>query len=146
MIKKMLILIILCLCCIGWRNDGGWGGGTVYQRATSAYVERATTNDTISIAESGKTFSINCSGHDYCTMTLPPAVAGANYGFIAEATSETIYIDTGITTDTIRYQTMSAGDKVGINPSATGDSIELISTQNGYWNIRGMKGTWQDSN
>jgi hypothetical protein len=142
---KKYILVILCLFCIGWTYDGGWDSGTSRFRAIVYPVERATTNDTITAADVGRTFSIDCEDGKECTFILPEAYPGMSFTFIQEATAETIYIDTGVTTDTIRYLTMSAGDKLK-NSGTTGDSIELISTQRNYWNIKNIYGSWTDAN
>jgi hypothetical protein len=140
--RNVLILLAICLACIGWKSNGGWDSGPIYSRAM---YERGITSDTLTANESGKVVSFDCSGGSTaCTIILPTAAPGLSYSFISEA-AEVFYIDTGVTTDTIRYLTMSAGDKLQ-SPGTTADSIELISTQAGYWNVRAMKGVWVDGN
>jgi hypothetical protein len=140
--KKSILLLFVGLTCIGWQSSGGWSPGVLSAVPMSYLTERATTSDTLSAAEAGKTLSVDCTSS--CTFVLPTAMQGLSYSFVSE-TNEVFYVDTGVTTDTIRYLTMSAGDKIG-NPGTTADSIEFISTQSGYWSIKEMKGTWTDSN
>lgn len=137
--RRVLFVLLACLACIGWSNGGGWDSGPAY--IVSLY-ERATTSDTITANESGKIVSVDCTSP--CTFTLPAASPGLSISFISEA-AETFYIDPATTTDTIRYATMSAGDKLA-SPGAIADSVEIVSTQAGYWNIANMKGTWTDGN
>lgn len=106
-------------------------------------TEKALTNDTLTAIESGKTI-VSAYTLDGVTYTLPTAAAGLQYTVIA-GNNKTIYVDTGLTTDTIRYLTLDAGDKLSSPSSpATGDSVTVISVESGYWDIKNMGGTWQD--
>lgn len=136
--RNFLVLLVICLACVGWKSNGGWDSGPVYTRS---FYERATTSDTITANESGKAISISCVG---CVFTLPTAQPGLTYTFVAE-TANTFSVDPASTADTIRYLSLSAGDKV-TSEGNTADSVELISTQANFWNVKAMKGTFTDGN
>lgn len=136
---KKLLLILACLLCIGWKSSGGWDSGPVYSRY---FTERAVTSDTITANESGKSVSVDCTTR--CQFTLPTAEPGLSFTFVSEV-AEVFDIDVATTADTIRYLSMSAGDKL-TSPGAVSDSVELFSTQANYWNVKNMKGTWVDGN
>lgn len=135
--RNVLILLVLCFISIGWKSGGGWDTGPVFTRYLS---ERATTSDTIVAGESGKTISVDCTTR--CQFTLPTAAPGMVYTFISEP-AEVFDIDVATTFDTIRYLTMSGGDRL-TSPGAVADSIELFSTQANYWNVRSISGVWVD--
>jgi hypothetical protein len=98
-----------------------------------------TTDETLVVADSGKIFVCN----EACTKILPTAAENLIYSFVAGAGVE-INVDTGVTTDTIMYLTMSAGDKL-TSTGATADSVTLLG-DTGKWYVVNMKGTWTDGN
>lgn len=110
--------------------------------------EVATTSDTLTAAESGKTISVTTAqaGGEFVTFTLPTAAVGMEYSFIAD-TKTTVNIDPQ-STDTIRYGSavFAAGDKIANTSIATGDSITLFSPVANYWSVKAINGTWADSN
>jgi hypothetical protein len=111
--------------------------------------EVAITSDTITAAETGKTFSVTTvkQGYgDYVTMTLPTAAVGSEFTFIAD-TKTIIYLDPAAA-DTIRYGSavFAAGDKIGNSSAATGDSITLFCPVATYWSVKAVNGTWADAN
>jgi hypothetical protein len=112
-----------------------------------ANYELVATNDTVTAAESGKTFVVKQSSADTTntvTLTLPSAVAGLSYTIIS-ADDEIIYVDPA-GTDTIIYKNppMGGGDKLQ-SPAATGDSVILVCPATGYWAATTV-GTWLDAN
>jgi hypothetical protein len=110
--------------------------------------EVATTSDTLTAAESGKTISVAATnaGGNYVTLTLPTAAVGMQFTAIAD-TKTTIYLDPAVA-DTIRYGSavFAAGDKIGNSSAATGDSITLFCPVANYWSVKSLVGTWADSN
>lgn len=143
--KKYFLLCVICFLFIGWTYDGGWDFGTSRFRSIVYPVERATTSDTITASDVGRTISVDCVDGNICTFTLPEAYPGMSYTFIQEATNETIYVKPATTFDTIRYLELSGGDRL-TNVGTTGDSIEIISTQRNYWNVKNINGVWTDGN
>lgn len=115
--------------------------------------ELATTNDTITAAETGKTFLVNPSSQ--ATFTLPDADVGMSFTFTAngghgDGTKK--FILDPQSTDTIRgvvnsgaTSTFAAGDSV-ISPGVTGDSITIFSAEDTYWDVVDMRGTFADNN
>lgn len=98
-----------------------------------------TTDETLAVADSGKIFVCE----ENCTKTLPKASENLIYTFVAGA-GATINVDTGATTDTIMYLTLSAGDKI-TSTGATADSVTLLGGT-AKWYVVNMKGTWTDGN
>ncbi len=106
-----------------------------------AKTEIGVTDDTLTVAESGTIYV--CTAN--CTKTLPAATDGVEYTFVAGA-GATISVDPGVTTDTIMYLTLSAGDKI-TSTGATADSLTLLGDgTNKKWYVVNMKGTWTDGN
>lgn len=126
-----------------------------FQRARKAFYEVATTNDTVTSDESGKTFFANITTGTI-TFTLPTAEAGMLYTFTSirgNATSGQgrVYIAPQ-STDTLigcvnssATSTFSAGDKL-YSPEATGDSVTLVSPSDNNWACINRVGTWVDGN
>lgn len=102
--------------------------------------ETGETTDTLTAAQTGYTLLYYTS--DTVNVTLPTAAAGLEYT-IVDGYGTTINIDTGLTTDTIKYLNLDAGDKIA-SPGATSDSVTVFSPAAGYWYIKSMKGTWTD--
>ncbi|MEA2036147.1 MAG: hypothetical protein U9O94_01460 [Nanoarchaeota archaeon] len=108
--------------------------------------EAATTSDTLTASESGKTLSVDCSTP--CEFELPAAVAGMSFSFISDNNDATFSVDPN-GTDTIKWSNgaapLAAGDKL-TSPGATEDSITLFSTASGYWSVKEITGTFTDGN
>ena len=120
----------------------------VYFRPSGGYkepYEKATTSDTLTAAETGKTVVVSSSTP--ATFTLPTAAVGASFRFISN-TNKVFYVDPQ-STDTIVWsvssQPMAAGDKLE-SPGATGDSVELFCAESGTWNVAAMRGNFVDGN
>lgn len=104
-----------------------------------ADIEVGVTDDTIGAAESGRIFVCTANSD----KTLPTAANGLIYTFV-DGGGCTITVDTGVTTDTIMYLTLDAGDAID-SPGATGDSITLVGDgDNAKWYAFNMSGTWTD--
>lgn len=119
--------------------------GILYFRPTGGVkfaYENKTTNDTLTVAESGRTFTY--SGAAESEFELPAAVVGLSYRFVINTTSSKIVLDPN-GTDTIKLLTLSAGDSL-ISPGAVGDSIELFCSIANEWSVPNINGTWVDHN
>ena len=117
--------------------------------------ETATTSDTVTAAESGKTFLVDINTGNV-TFTLPTAATGLNYRFVAvdgnaKSGQGRIYIDPQSTdkfvgcVNSSTVTTFSNGDKL-YSPSATGDSVRIIATSANEWVCTDRVGTWVDGN
>jgi len=118
-------------------------------------VQLVTTSDTLTNAESGKTFVVNASS-GYVELTLPTAVAGLNYTVTAIGGNVTkgqysgrIYIDVP-STDTLygcvtsdSASTVAAGESI-YSSSSTGDSVTLVSPAATYWVCTDTTNEWVD--
>ena len=118
------------------------GNGQVFMKKL---VETVTTSDTITAAESGKTFIITADS-GYIEFTLPTAAAGLNYTFISinggvgtgQYNTGRVYIDPA-STDVIHGcvtsdsgTTLAAGDSI-FSSGSTGDAVTLVSHAATYW-------------
>jgi hypothetical protein len=118
-------------------NIVGDGTGEISGMRTD--IEVGVTTDTLTAIESGRVNVVTTTS----TKTLPTAATGLQYQFV-DGTGCTITIDTGVTTDTIEYLALDAGDTID-SPGATGDSVTLIGDgTNHKWYVVNMKGTWTD--
>ncbi len=116
-------------------------------------IEVVTTSDTITSAESGKTFLINISSGNL-TMTLPSAVQGLQYDFVAldgnGVSGQARVIINPQNNDLLVAchgagpTSFSAGDSLR-NNQTTSDAVKLIAYQNGKWACKDIKGTWTDN-
>lgn len=125
-------------------------GQVVYK----SLIEVATTNDTVTAAETGKVFLSNISTGTL-TYTLPTAASGLTYTFTSINGNGTtgqgrIYLDPA-STDTLvgcvnstSTTTFAAGDRV-YSPGATGDSVTLVGASTKWYCINRV-GTWVDGN
>lgn len=118
-----------------------------------ASYEAATTSDTLTAADSGKTFIITPT--TTVTFTLPDADVGLNYRFTAavgHANGNKKFILDPQSTDTFvgavngtTTSTFAAGDGL-ISPGATGDSITIFCATDTYWTVVDRTGTFVDNN
>ena len=131
-------------------NDGKWKEDSdgVWQPIKSnvggyrVSAEFASTYDTLVAADSGKRF-VSVAATDV-TYSLPAASSvGLVYTFIA-GSAKGLKVDPS-TTDTIKYASLSAGDRI-MSTGTMGDSITLICGMTGYWYVNDMKGSWADAN
>lgn len=125
-------------------------GQVVYK----ALVEAATTNDTVTAAESGKTFFVSTITQAH--FTLPTATAGLTYTFTTTNGHGTsglgrIYLipssaDTFVgCVSSSTTTTFAAGDSL-YSPEATGDSVTITAPAAGSWVCEDRIGTWVDGN
>ena len=130
-------------------NDGSWridstgalkpiSGGSL-----QVIYELATTRDTLTLAESGKTVIYDPTTiGTAATFTLPTATtSGMEFTFVAGDASA-ISVDP-YSTEQIAYSTCSAGDKITAS-GASSDSVTVVSYATGKWAVKNMNGTWTD--
>lgn len=114
---------------------------------TIPYISTATTNTTLTAAQTGTTITLNngsgaaANGTMY---TLPAATVGLNYSFITDVAKSFIVHPNG--TDQILYSTIPAGNGIRNSSAAIGDDIELVCIRAGFWSIKNIGGTWVNSN
>jgi len=138
--------------------DGDQFTITDFKVDTNGYVyykeltEVATTSDTVTVGETGKTFLPNISSGTI-TFTLPTAVAGLKYKFTsinghATAGQGTVILSPQ-STDTFvgcvsstTTTTFAAGDDLD-SPQATGDSVTIVGGSTA-WYCTDREGTWVD--
>lgn len=91
--------------------------------------------------------SCNTAGWGGSKHTLPRAKVGLTYTLTAGSKCY-VTLDTIDTSDIIRYSVsgtlLDAGDSVKSTGQA-GDSVTVVSTVAGKWDIKEMKGTWTDN-
>ena len=129
-------------------DDSGY---VTFNGGVYAKYEAATTNDTITAAETGKVFIVTPSSP--AIITLPTAAAGLRYRFVTGdqgVASKTLTInpqdaDIIIWNNAVAGLTMAAGDAIK-NSGLTGDSVELVAVGTGYWYAVDLRGTWPDAN
>ena len=181
MFKNKLPLLVLFLCLVlalpaysavkiatvgNYNTDGNYDIEVdsdhyiSFNGGVKAKYELATTNDTITAVESGKTFIVEGVQATSATTTfnLPDADVGLEFTFVVgggvSCTSalcpdliinpqDTDYI---YLVNSAAASTMSAGDSVSATSGFTGDSIHLICGENLYWQVVDKLGTWADSN
>ncbi len=117
--------------------------GTLIPATTSgiqAIYEAIATSDTLTAAETGKKVIMTAAG----TITLPAAAVGLEYSVITGA-NVAVSVDAYSVSDTIKYLSLSAGDKM-TNGSATGDSITLVCGRANTWDLVNLVGSWTDGN
>lgn len=153
--KLFGFLLALAVSCPAMAADStAYGGFLEYNKTSGVYtdmvvngtlsakkkVEAASTDDTLTAAESGKVILVT----DLATFTLPTAADGLSYKFIDASDGSVFSVDPQIG-DTIKYSTLVAGDKA-TSPGASADSIEVIGSDTNIWAVGSMKGTFTDGN
>lgn len=168
--KKILPLVLVAILCIvspalavvtstlGNYNTGGRLDNTydieitddafiTFNAAFKSKYELVTTNDSIGATESGTTYVARfatASQGGTITLTLPTAVPGLEYSFIA-GDDIYLYIDPA-DADVMIYgdnDAMQAGEQLK-SAGNTADSVTIICPVANYWAIKAMKGTWTD--
>lgn len=128
-----------------------------------AKMEKATTSDTLTAAESGKIFIVEPVAGAPATFILPTAALGSitestlQYTFVKGTSSGTwtsgnqiFYVDPQ-STDKIIFlnsgvpNTFANGDKIQ-SSGITGDSLTLIAGPDSTWYAVNVRGTWTDAN
>lgn len=126
-------------------TDAGAVGG--YKRT----IELAVTNDTVTIAESGKVFLITPTS--LTTFTLPLAANGLTYTFTtingnASGNYGKVEIDPNVADNFVACinstttAALDAGDKI-VSTGATGDSVTIVGGLK-TWYCTDRIGTWTD--
>ena len=103
--------------------------------------EAATTSDTLTAAESGKTI-VSSAPTQAPTFTLPAAAVGMEFTFVA-ATAVSIILDPN-GTDIFKYASLSAGDRIYNSSAAAGDTIRVFCATANQWAVTPIVGTWAD--
>ncbi len=163
MVKKLSLFLLIALLFIfscayadmgdeatlgGLDSSGNYrfrvnSSGTLIPAATSgiqAIYEALAASDTLTAAETGKKIIMTAAG----TITLPAAAVGLEYTVITGA-AVAVSVDTNSVSDTIKYLSLSAGDKL-TNGSATGDSVTLVCGRANTWDLVDLNGSWSDGN
>ena len=124
---------------------------TIAADAGIKYAYEATaTSDTLTAADSGKTFILDPLVDDV-TFTLPDADVGLNFIFNASDGSGKFILEPQSTdyfrgvVNSAAGNTFSTGDSV-ISPGNTGDSISIFCGEDLYWNVLYKIGTFVDNN
>lgn len=107
------------------------GNGEMYYQILN---ETATTNDTVTAAESGKVFLVSDGGgYSSVKFALPAADEGLVYTFIQKGTGTKIEIEPQ-PTETLLYSTAGAGDRL-LSPATIGASITVYSSDDSVWYV-----------
>ena len=106
--------------------------------------QSGTTNDTLTAADSGRTYVTSSGTVGAVLIDLPDAVPGLNYPFIT-GTTHSVYINPE-GTDIINYASLAAGDSIYNSTAAKGDSIILFCVTADQWEVDIHNGTWADGN
>ena len=106
--------------------------------------EAATTSDTLTAAESGKTFVVAGATGSPPTYTLPVAAVGMEFTFVT-ANTVSVYLDPN-GTDVFKYASLSAGDRIYNSSAAAGDTIKVFCATALEWAVTPIAGTWADAN
>ncbi len=119
--------------------------GTVTFAADTAIklpYQSGTTNDTLTAADSGRTYVTSTGTVSAVTFKLPAAAVGMFFPIIA-GTTHSIYLNPN-GTDIINYASLSAGDAIYNSSAAKGDSITLFCVTANQWEADIHNGTWAD--
>ena len=178
--KKLMPLVALIVCLIASpvfaaviATDGNYNSDGDYDISIDSdhmitfnggkysKYEIATTNDTLTIAESGKTVIVEgvYSTSTSTKITLPDADVGLEYtilvggGMTADtegADLPTVIVDVQDTDfiyeiNSVAGSTYAAGNSI-TSTGTTGDSITFICGKNLYWYAIDKVGSWSDSN
>jgi len=117
----------------------------------AASIVALTAANTLTVAQSGKIFTLGTAGG--FTTTLPPACAGVNYKIIVKVAPTTAYIIASASSANVIYGTIASGDLDAVadtgaaqasdtitfvaNKALIGDSIDLVSDGTN-WYVRGF--------
>lgn len=104
--------------------------------------QSGTTNDTLTAADSGRTYVTSSGTVSAVVITVPTAVPGMVFPFIT-GTTHALYI-LPQSTDTINYASLAAGSSIFNSTAAKGDSIKLICVIANIWDVEISNGTWAD--
>lgn len=103
--------------------------------------QSGTTNDTLTAADSGRTYVIISGGTNAPIMQLPVAAVGMEFPFVLDITAYSLYVNPN-GTDIINYASLSAGDAIYNSSKAKGDSITFFCVVANQWSVKHINGTW----
>lgn len=106
--------------------------------------QSGTTNDTLTAADSGRTYVVTSGAVSAVYLNLPAAAVGMEFPFIS-ATTQSIYINPN-SSDIINYASLSAGDTIYNSSAAKGDAITFFCVTANEWSVKPLVGTWADGN
>lgn len=102
--------------------------------------QSGTTNDTLTAADSGRTYVTSSGTVSAVILNLPPATVGLYFPVIT-GTTHSVYLNPS-GTEIINYASLSAGDSIYNSSAAKGDSITLFCAIAGQWEADIHNGTW----
>lgn len=177
-LKKLMPLVVMFVCLLvipvfaatiatvgNYNSSGDYDivvdsdHGVTFNGGVYAKYELATTNDTITAVESGKTFIVEgvCSTSSTTTFNLPDADVGLEFTFvigaghtICNSTSDSPDININPQdTDYIYFTNSNAENTFAVGDSlnstgTTADSVRLICGKDLYWYATDVRGTWTD--
>lgn len=110
----------------------------------SPYVSTATTNTTLTAAQTGTTVVFNNGAGvaaNATTYTLPASTVGMQFTVVSDVAKYFRLAPTG--TDVFKYSTATTNSKISNSGSAlAGDSITVFCSIAGEWSIKDKVGTW----
>jgi len=123
-------------------STDGTNGTVTFQNDTAILFpyQSGTTNDTLTAADSGRTYVTSSGTVSAVIINLPAATPGLNFPFIT-GTTHSLYVNpSGV--ETINYASLAAGDSIYNSSAAKGDSITLFCVIAGQWEADIHNGTW----
>ena len=102
--------------------------------------QSGTTNDTLTAADSGRTYVTTAGTTSFVILNLPAATPGLNFPVIT-GTTHSVYLNPS-GTEIINYASLLAGDAIYNSSAAKGDSIVLFCVTAGQWEADIHNGTW----
>lgn len=167
-ILSLAVVALLVLCSQGFAAQatatfGDYNSSNVYRMTADIngvitfaqdtgvlfpYVSTATTNTTLTAAQTGSTIVFNNgsgTAQSGTTYILPTAAVGMQFSFIADV-AKWFRIDS-VSTDTFQYSTAVAGSALNNSGSAlAGDNITIFCATANKWSIKSKVGTWTVDN
>lgn len=102
--------------------------------------QSGTTNDTLTAADSGRTYVVTSGGTSPAILQLPAAAVGMVFPIVS-ATTYAVYINPN-GTDRINYASLSAGHAIYNSSAAKGDKITFYCVTANEWTVSVDVGTW----
>ena len=106
--------------------------------------QSGTTNDTLTAADSGRTYVVTSGATSEVQLTLPAAAVGMVFSFVS-ATTEVMRIHPD-GSDIINYASLSAGDSIKNTSAAKGDKCTFVCVTSNEWSFTPDVGTFADAN
>lgn len=146
--KRFLLFCLIVLSQCAWEWPSGWDLSYIKPSAIIYPGSVATTNVTLTAANSGQTIIFNNStgvAANGTQFTLPSATLGVDIQIVAD-TAKWIYVQPQ-SGDIINLVSAVTGQRINNRTTAAvGDSIGLICFTAGQWSVYGRQGTWAAGN